>query len=292
MRKSTKIILPRIMAAMLAVSSIGLMTACAKNAEANVSDPMRLTDVTVGQGTGKAESSQGTEQSSQQQSAQPAAPSGGGLVTGDDGKSYYYNGDGELEKDGIVGNDADGYYYADADGVIDMGYCNGVTVDGQDWNVIEGKATKADSDADKALFGAVKAVGECTDSSMTREEKLRACFDHLKTAYLEGVRHDPPYNEMDWPVLYCNDIFVYGMGDCFSYGAAFAYMAKGIGYTECYACNTGGHGWAEVNGLYYDPEWDMHHNEYNHFGVAADDPCDVDYSGTLTEGVDWMRVKV
>lgn len=292
MRKSAKIILPRIMAAMLAVSSIGLMTACAKNAEANVSDPMRLTDVTVGQGTGKAESSQGAEQSSQQQSAQPAAPSGGGLVTGDDGKSYYYNGNGELEKDGIVGNEADGYYYADADGVIDMGYCNGVTVDGQDWNVIEGKATKADSDADKALFGAVKAVGECTDSSMTREEKLRACFDHLKTAYLEGVRHDPPYNEMDWPVLYCNDIFVYGMGDCFSYGAAFAYMAKGIGYTECYACNTGGHGWAEVNGLYYDPEWDMHHNEYNHFGVAADDPCDVDYSGTLTEGVDWMRVKV
>ena len=36
----------------------------------------------------------------------------------------------------------------------------------------------------------------------------------------------------------------------------------------------------------------MHHQEYNHFGVLPDDPCDVDYSNTLTEGVDWMHVLV
>ena len=93
-------------------------------------------------------------------------------------------------------------------------------------------------------------------------------------------------------MLYANDIFVYGKGDCFSYGAAFAYIGKAIGCTECYACNSGGHGWAEIEGKYYDPEWDMHHQEYNHFGVLPDDPCDVDYSNTLTEGVDWMHVLV
>lgn len=127
---------------------------------------------------------------------------------------------------------------------------------------------------------------------MTRDEKLRACFDGIKNDYLEGVRHDPPYTEIDWPVLYANDIFVYGKGDCFSYGAAFAYIGKAIGCSECYACNSGGHGWAEIEGKYYDPEWDMHHQEYNHFGVLPDDPCDVDYSNTLTEGVDWMHVLV
>ena len=42
-------------------------------------------------------------------------------------------------------------------------------------------------------------------------------------------------------------MFVDGAGNCFSYGAAFAYMAKAIGYKNVYCCNSGGHGWAEVD---------------------------------------------
>lgn len=214
-----------------------------------------------------------------------------GFVKEDDGTAHYYI-NGEIQKNGIVGDEKNGYYYADGDGVINLGYCDSITANDAEWNIINGKATKVTTESDLTLNAALKAVAKCTKNTMSREEKLRACFDYLKTNYLEGVRHDPPYNEMDWPVVYANDIFVYGKGDCFSYGAAFAYMAKAIGYTEAYACNTGGHGWAEVDGKYYDPEWDMHHNEYNHFGVAPGDDCDVDYVNTLQPDVEWMRIKV
>ena len=213
-----------------------------------------------------------------------------GLIVGADGNmSYYVNG--ELQKNGIVGSDVDGYFYADQNGVINKNYCDGVTVNGVNWCVIEGKATKATAD-DDPLFGACKDIGKCTNTTMDRAQKLRASFDYLKEAYLEGVRHDPPYYEMDWPIMYANDLFIYSKGDCFSYGAAFAYYGKAIGYEESYACNSGGHGWAEIDGLFYDPEWDMHHQEYNHFGVAPTDPNDVDYSGGISPGEPYMHVKV
>ena len=213
-----------------------------------------------------------------------------GLVTSG-GKSYLYI-NSELQKGGVVGNETTGFYYADDSGMIDMGYCNAVNSGGSDWNVINGEAYKVVSESDAAMFATLQAVGQITNSGMTKEEKLRVCFDHLKEDYLEGVRHDPPYLEMDWPVVYCNDIFVYGKGDCYSYGAAFAYMARAIGYNESYACTSGGHGWAEVDGLFYDPEWDMHHNEYNHYGVAPDDPNDVDYSGGISPGAEWMHIRI
>ena len=214
-----------------------------------------------------------------------------GFIT-EDGKTYYYI-DGEMQKDAVVGSDEEGFYYAGTDGVIDYGYCDGINYDGSDWNVINGKATLAESDSDLMLNKALKAVAKCTNSSMTKQEKLRAAFDYIKTAYLEGVRHDPPYRELDWPLVYAEDIFVYGKGDCFSYGAAFAYMGKAIGCEECYACNSGGHGWAEIEGLVYDPEWDMHYPKYNHFAVDYDNnDTDVNYKKGIAPGEDYMRVPV
>ena len=192
----------------------------------------------------------------------------------------------------VVGNETDGFRYVGGDGMIDDGYCDGVVIDGEKWVVCEGDAYKVYTTSGETWFLAAQAIAKCTDTGMTREEKLRAAFDYIKTSYLEGELHDPAYQGMDWPVVYANDIFVYGKGDCFSYAAAYAYMAKAIGYEEVYACNTGGHGWAEIEGKYYDPEWDKHHNEYNHFGVSPDDPCDVNYSDTIVEGVDWMRVMI
>lgn len=214
-----------------------------------------------------------------------------GFVEAGNNTGFYFA-DGELKKGGIVGSDSDGYYYADDEGKIDLLYCDAVNANGADWNVIEGKATKVKDESDTTLNSALKAVAKCTNSKMNREEKLRAAFDYIKTAYLEGVPHDPPYKEMDWPIVCANDLFINGKGDCYSYGAAFAYYAKAIGYTECYACNSGGHGWAEVDGKFYDPEWDMHHQEYNHFGVAPEDSCDVDYTRGLAPGAPWMRIKV
>ena len=223
----------------------------------------------------------------------PAIPAANGIVTAANGTTSYYI-DGNLQKDAIVGSDAEGFYYANADGIIDMGYCDQVSYNGETWNVINGKASRVESDWDITLGYALKDVAKCTDSSMTKDEKLRAAFDYIKGAYLEGVLHDPPYNEPDWPVVCANDLFVEGKGDCFSYGAAFAFYGKAIGCEECYACNTGGHGWAEIDGKAYDPEWDSHHQEYNHFGVSPGDDCDVSYFGGFieAEGYEWMHVKL
>lgn len=214
-----------------------------------------------------------------------------GFIT-EGGNTYYFI-DGEVQKNAVVGSDEEGFCYAGADGVIDSGYCDGVVYEGSDWNVINGKATLAESDSDFMLNKALKAVAKCTKSSMTKQEKLKAAFGYIKTAYLEGVRHDPPYKELDWPLVYAEDIFVYGKGDCFSYGAAFAYMGKAIGCEECYACNSGGHGWAEIEGLVYDPEWDMHYPKYNHFAVDYDNnDTDVNYKKGIAPGEDYMRVPV
>ena len=209
-----------------------------------------------------------------------------------DGVTYYYN-NGELQKNTVVNGDDGKLYYANGDGVIDYGYCDGVIINGEDWNVINGAAEKAETEAELTLNKALKAVAECTDSSMTKEEKLRAAFVYIKTNYLEGVRHNPPYRELDWPVVYANDLFEYGKGDCYSYGAAFAYMGKAIGCSDTYACNSGGHGWAEIEGLVYDPEWDLHHPEYDHFAVDYDNNhTDVNYKRGLSPGEPYMRVEV
>ena len=208
----------------------------------------------------------------------------------ENGKTYYYSG-GEPVKDGIAGSDEDGYFYANSEGVIDKGYCDGVTVNGDKWIVINGEAKKVDGESDEVLYLAAQMVAKCTDSSMSKDEKIRASFDYMIETYLEGVRHDPPYYEMDWPILYANDIFVYGKGDCYSYGAAFAYVGKALG-CEAIACNSGGHGWAEVDGLVYDPEWTMHSEREMCAIDYDDDTTDVKYKKAMEQMADWKKITI
>ena len=55
------------------------------------------------------------------------------------------------------------------------------------------------------------------------------------------------------------DVFDGQTGSCFSYGAALAYMANAIGYENCAIISSGGHGWAEIDGMVYDAEWSRHY---------------------------------
>lgn len=148
----------------------------------------------------------------------------------------------------------------------------------------------ASEDAQAVMEAARDAVRKCTRKGMTMEEKLYASFHYLKDNYLEGVRRDT-YTGPDWPVVYAKDLLIDGKGDCFSFGASFAYMAKAIGYEEVYACNSGGHGWTEIDGKLYDPEWATHSDKYSYYGMSYDEPCDVAYGDALGDE-DWMHVKV
>lgn len=211
----------------------------------------------------------------------------------EDGVRYYYL-DGVLQTDTIVGDDENGWFYVGSFGAVNIGYCGGISVDGTDWIVIEGSAYPVQTGSDQLLFAAAKDVAECTDSTMTREEKLKACFDYIRTKYGEGVQHDPPYppTNRDWYIIYAADIFVNGRGDCYSFGAAYAYMARAIGYTEAYACNSTGHGWTEVDNKVYDPEWSMHSNNYSYYAMSYDEKCDVPYAKALSVGSEFKRMQI
>lgn len=207
------------------------------------------------------------------------------------GNKYYYNTSGVLQKNGIVGSDKDGWYYADKNGKIDFSYSNGITQNGKDWNVMSGKATRVKTKSDKTLFRALKVVAKVTNKSMSKSQKLKACFNYTKNAYKELNPRIPHYHGSDWPIIYANDMFVDGAGNCFSYGAAFAYMAKAIGYKNVYCCNSGGHGWAEVDGLVYDPEWSRHHAK-DYYALNYNTTKDPNYKAAIASGYSWMHVKI
>lgn len=231
-----------------------------------------------------------------------------------DGKMYYYNADGVLQKNGLVGTAALGYRYADKNGVVNLTYTglaknsagtwylkNGtldrtrraaISIGGVDYNILDGKAYKVSTEKDKTLNRALKLVEKVTKTTMTKSQKLKAVWNHLRTSYGERNPRIPHYHGTGWAETYANDIFVNGTGNCFSYGAAFAYMAKAIGYKNCYACNSGGHGWAEVDGLVYDPEWSMHNSHYTYYGMTYTEPCDVKYKSAISRGEWWMHVAV
>ncbi len=169
------------------------------------------------------------------------------------------------------------------------------TDDAGDWIVTEGRAQAVRSEEDRTLFRAMELLARIVDESMSREEKLRACFYAVRSCRESSPRY-PHLYQIDWPVIYANDIFVNGTGNCFSFAAAFAYLAKALGYEEVYCCNSGGHGWAEIDGLMYDPEWDRSYEDAELFALSYDTPLGQIYKRALNisdkPGNEWMHVKL
>ncbi|MBR1533913.1 MAG: hypothetical protein IJ639_06090 [Ruminococcus sp.] len=230
------------------------------------------------------------------------------------GKTYYYNSKGVLQKNGIVGTYEEGYRYADKNGVVNLTYTgvatkgkntwyfiNGkidyklrapVTVNGVAYNVLDGKAYKVDTAEERTLYRALKLANRVAKRSLPKEQRLKILWDYIKGAYVEKNPRIPDYTGMDWPIIYADDLLVNGVGNCLSYAAEFAFLAKAIGYDNVYGCHSGGHGWAEIDGLIYDPEWSMHHFTYNYYGITYNTHTDQDYKGAIGAGYSWMHVKI
>lgn len=158
---------------------------------------------------------------------------------------------------------------------------------------VNGKSMEGMSAASLATLQRAQAVvARITNDKMSKEEKLRTCFEFVKT-YNGSRPRTPHYTGIDWPVIYANDMFVNGSGNCCSYAAAFAYMAKAIGYEEVYCCNDAGHGWAEIAGLIYDPERNKYDPAYSYFALSYDTKTNVDYKGAMAFMTQpWMHVKI
>jgi hypothetical protein len=231
------------------------------------------------------------------------------------GKTYYYNADGELMKNGLVGTKSEGFRYADANGVVDMTYTgvvknskgywyvykgildfsmrDAITWGGKDWVVLNGKAHVVADEEGRTLYRAMKLLNKVVkDRSLPKEKKLKLMWDYCKDAYVEKNPRIPHYKGMDWPIIYANDMLVNGVGNCLSYAAEYCFIAKAIGYDEVYACHSGGHGWAEIDGLIYDIEWSRHNFVYSYYALSYDTKTDQNYKAAIAPGYAWMHVKV
>ncbi len=209
---------------------------------------------------------------------------------------YYYKADGTVPAGKTLVNAKLGgvtaYWYLE-DGALKRDFRGTLTYGGADWIIISGRGSKVTTAADRTLFLAFGEVAKATKPGMTMEQKLRACFVYCKH-YPERQPRYPHYTGVDWPIIYANDMFSGKGGNCCSFGAAFAYMAKAIGYENVYCCNSGGHGWAEVNGLVYDPEWSKRDglNAVTYYALSYDAKCDVAYKRAISARLAWMHVKI
>ena len=204
---------------------------------------------------------------------------------------YFFGGNGVMQK-GLITVKKNVCYYADSKGRIDMSSRFPLTYKGKQWNVLGGRAYQVKTEAQRTLFRALTVVNKITGKSMSKAQKLKKCFEYTKNAYDESNPRVPHYHGKDWQLIYANDMFVNGTGNCFSYACCFAFLAKAVGYENVYCCNSGGHGWAEINGLVYDPEWSRHHKNSTYFGISYDAKTGVDYRGAISPGYDWMHVKI
>ena len=119
----------------------------------------------------------------------------------------------------------------------------------------------------KALIMANQTVEKITKPTMTKEQKLKKCYDYCvnKIQY----RGSPKFEKGNqWDAKYVINTLNKGRANCYAYGATFAYMARAIGYTESYTISSGGHGWAEVNGKVYDVSWEKVDKKHSYYGVS------------------------
>lgn len=166
------------------------------------------------------------------------------------GKKYYYFNSKGIMKTGTVKVKTN-TYYLNAKGELEA------RQKGSKYYYPGGKPMSSVDANDFATLQAAKGiVNKITSKNMSKAQKLQTCFNWvIKKPY---VNRRSFVNVKGWPAVYANDHFKLGGGNCFADGAAFAYLAKALGYTNVYVCVDSkgparGHAWAEVNGLVYDP---------------------------------------
>lgn len=167
------------------------------------------------------------------------------------GKNYYYFNKHGAMQTGTVKVKKTTYYLNDR-GILEA--CRKKST----WYYANGKKMDKTDALDFETLQTAKSIAKkLTASGMSQSQKLKACFDWVISK--PYVTRRTFSNVKGWPAVYANDHFLLGGGNCFADAAAFAYLAKALGYEKVYVCvdcdGSGGrgHSWAEVNGLVYDP---------------------------------------
>ena len=205
-----------------------------------------------------------------------------------DGAFYYVDEDGlfvtDTEIDGMyygpdgscTGEDLEpgfvniaGYlYYVDEDGE----FVFGETVDGMAFGE-DGRYTSGSAELDALV--AAELIPICAEYE-TREERLRAAYDHVRDDFEYLRRNYYNIGETGWAVDEAITMFSTGRGNCYNYAAAFWALARGLGYDAIAVAGTLGwdyeaHGWVDIydsdgTRLTYDCETEMAYRRDGEYG--------------------------
>ena len=109
----------------------------------------------------------------------------------------------------------------------------------------------------KILLRARKIADKAVRPTMKKKAKLRACFEYVQKYYRSFVMEELGNSKGSWDLNYAEYMMDHGGGDCYGYAYLFAYLAVSIGCKDVLCVNNGMHGWAEIDGKFYDPHWDL-----------------------------------
>jgi len=127
-------------------------------------------------------------------------------------------------------------------------FLRSATVDGFTYDA-DGRYTTGSEYLDRRL---PEIISECTNSSMTRDQKLRALYNYVRDNYRYRKRALVDKDAADWENGYAEDFLEDGTGNCFSYAAAYCLLARQLGlpaYTvvgKLHISITQDHGWVEI----------------------------------------------
>ena len=159
---------------------------------------------------------------------------------------YYFKKKGAF---GVIGSGAEGWTNIKGRGLC---YCvNGAI---QKQKIIQDYYVNANGSmttSSRKLYKLVRTtVGQLVTNAMSKEQKLRACYKYLCSNVFKYVTKRPFSYAKDWRVTYGYEMFTTHSGVCYNFAAAFAYMARFVGYTNVKAIA------GEL--LYLDGHWDLH----------------------------------
>lgn len=131
----------------------------------------------------------------------------------------------------------------------------------------------------------MKVIDQVTDSSMTKSQKLYACWRYVVDNCYYVLRYNPELSDPLWMKQKALEMLQSNGGDCISYACAFAGLASTLGYKakvihgrvpgtrDGAADGYTTHYWVLINGRQYDPEgesagWNW--NAYATYGYTFD----------------------
>lgn len=120
-------------------------------------------------------------------------------------------------------------------------------------------------------------VAKYTNANMTKEQKLKALYDYVRTNYTYRTLSNSCPSNFLYHEYYAYQTVTSGSGNCYGMNFLFGHLAKKVGYDDVefikgyVGTRRDPHGWVEIGGLIYDPE--LHYaNGVNLFGVKNGSP--------------------